>query len=62
MASDDSFGPVVGRWIGHLGSVRDVVRQELVAQQLAQHLPQPESRVLDVGVGQRRPALNAAAL
>lgn len=60
MASDGTFGPVVGRWIGHLGSVRDVVRQELVAQQLAQHVPQPQSRVLDVGCGQGTQAIRLA--
>lgn len=60
MASDNTFGPVVDRWIGHLGSVRDVVRQELVARQLAQHVSQRESRVLDVGCGQGTQAIRLA--
>ncbi|HET8559682.1 MAG TPA: methyltransferase domain-containing protein [Marmoricola sp.] len=62
MASDNTFEPVVGRWLGHLGSVRDIVRQELVAGQLAAHLPHPESRVLDVGCGQGTQAIRLARL
>jgi SAM-dependent methyltransferase len=41
------------RWRAGLGTLRQVVRQELVARQLAAHLPdQPPRRVLDVGCGQ----------
>jgi 2-polyprenyl-3-methyl-5-hydroxy-6-metoxy-1,4-benzoquinol methylase len=62
MASDNTFDPVVGRWLGHLGSVRDLVRQELVTRQLAAHLPHQERRVLDVGCGQGTQAIRLAKL
>jgi len=58
--------PVRYRWVGHLGSVRDLVRQELVARQLAEHLPQPAAgpvlRVLDVGCRQGTQAIRLARL
>ena len=45
-------------WLAHLGTLRQVVRQELVARQLAAHLPgQPTRRVLDIGCGQGTQAL-----
>jgi SAM-dependent methyltransferase len=45
-------------WRTHLGTLRQVVRQELVARQLAAHLPgQPPRRVLDIGCGQGTQAL-----
>jgi S-adenosylmethionine-dependent methyltransferase len=49
-------------WVGVLGRLRDVVRQEVLAAQLA-GLPQlaaPPARVLDVGCGQGTQALGAA--
>ncbi|HUR06630.1 MAG TPA: class I SAM-dependent methyltransferase [Nonomuraea sp.] len=49
------------RWRERLGSLRDVVRQELVSRQLAVHLPPAPARVLDVGCGQGTQALRAAA-
>jgi S-adenosylmethionine-dependent methyltransferase len=46
------------RWRAGLGTLRQVVRQELVARQLAAHLPDlPPRRVLDVGCGQGTQAL-----
>jgi len=64
MSGDDGFAPVVHRWIGHLGSARDVVRQELVAQQLTQHLHRHQAgkplQVLDVGCGQGAQAIRLA--
>jgi len=40
-------------WRARLGTLRQVVRQEMVARQLAEHLPdQPARRVLDIGCGQ----------
>jgi SAM-dependent methyltransferase len=46
------------RWRARLGTLRQVVRQELVAEQLAAHLPDlPPRRVLDVGCGQGTQAL-----
>ncbi|MFD9700279.1 class I SAM-dependent methyltransferase [Lentzea sp. NPDC059081] len=39
-------------WRARLGTLRQVVRQELVSRQLAAHLPAAPARVLDVGCGQ----------
>jgi S-adenosylmethionine-dependent methyltransferase len=40
-------------WRARLGTLRQVVRQEMVARQLAEQLPdQPALRVLDIGCGQ----------
>ncbi len=48
-------------WRAHLGTLRQVVRQELVARQLAAHLPgRPPRRVLDIGCGQGTQALMLA--
>jgi SAM-dependent methyltransferase len=45
-------------WRAHRRTLRQVVRQELVARQLAAHLPgQPPRRVLDIGCGQGTQAL-----
>jgi S-adenosylmethionine-dependent methyltransferase len=45
-------------WRRRLGTLRQVVRQELVARQLAAHLPdRPPGRVLDLGCGQGTQAL-----
>jgi S-adenosylmethionine-dependent methyltransferase len=55
-----SAGFAVGeeRWRAGLGTVRQVVRRELVAGQLAAHVPDaPPRRVLDVGCGQGTQAL-----
>lgn len=41
------------QWRTRLGTLRQVVRQEVVARQLAAHLPDlPSRRVLDIGCGQ----------
>jgi SAM-dependent methyltransferase len=48
-------------WRARLGSLRQVVRQEMVRRQLAAHLPdQPSRRVLDIGCGQGTQALELA--
>jgi SAM-dependent methyltransferase len=55
-----SGGFVAGeqKWRAHLGTLREVVRQELVARQVAAHLPdQALLRVLDIGCGQGTQAL-----
>lgn len=49
------------RWRARLGTLRQVVRQELVARQLAAHLPhETPLRVLDVGCGQGTQLLRLA--
>lgn len=49
------------RWRVRLGTLRQVVRQELVARQLAAHIPDsPPLEVLDVGCGQGTQALRLA--
>jgi SAM-dependent methyltransferase len=56
-----SFTPAVGRWTEGLGGLRNVVRQELVAAQLAEVLGgAPPLRVLDAGCGQGTQALRLA--
>ena len=55
-----SAGFAVGeeQWRARLGTLRQVVRQEVVARQLAAHLPDvPRRRVLDIGCGQGTQAL-----
>jgi SAM-dependent methyltransferase len=57
-----SFAAGTARWLGALGRLRDVVRQEVLRSQLA-GLPQlrrPPARVLDVGCGQGTQALHLA--
>lgn len=61
-AAGSAFGPAVRNWVGVLGRLRDVVRQEVLADQLA-GLPQlagGPARVLDVGCGQGTQALRLA--
>ncbi len=47
-------------WLARLGQLRDVVRQELVARQLAAELPAPPVRIIDLGCGQGTQALRLA--
>jgi SAM-dependent methyltransferase len=47
-------------WRAGLGSLRQVVRQELVARQLAAQLPGEPARILDVGCGQGTQLLRLA--
>lgn len=55
-----SFGSGRATWLAGLGNVRNVVRQELIARQLAKHLPACPARVLDVGAGQGTQAIRLA--
>jgi len=64
---DFVFGPGVTTWRAGLGKLRDAVRQELVAGQLAGHLPPPTTAegvagvaVLDLGCGQGTQAIRLA--
>ena len=46
------------RWRSRLGTLRQVVRQEMVTRQVAAHVPDlPARRVLDIGCGQGTQAL-----
>jgi SAM-dependent methyltransferase len=47
-------------WQARLGKLRDVVRQEVVARQLARELPPAPVRVIDLGCGQGTQALRLA--
>jgi len=61
--TDVPFLAGVDRWVGVLGRLRDVVRQEMVARQLATVLEERgvrDARVLDVGCGQGTQALALA--
>jgi len=49
-----------GRWQARLGKLRDVVRQELVARQLAGELGAPPVRIIDLGCGQGTQAVALA--
>jgi SAM-dependent methyltransferase len=48
------------RWQARLGKLTDVVRQELVARQLAAELPSPAVRIIDLGCGQGTQAIRLA--
>jgi S-adenosylmethionine-dependent methyltransferase len=48
-------------WQRRLGTLRQVVRQELVARQLAEHVGPERRRILDAGCGQGTQALRLAA-
>lgn len=55
---ETGFAAGEGQWRARMGTLRQVVRQELVARQLAAELPDvPPLRVLDIGCGQGTQAL-----
>ncbi len=61
MDMDMGFSAGEEQWRAHSGTLRQVVRQELVSRQLAAHLPDlPPRRVLDIGCGQGTQALGLA--
>ena len=49
------------RWVRQLGNLRNTIRQEVIARQLAEHV-EPGMTVLDVGCGQGTQAIRLAAL
>jgi S-adenosylmethionine-dependent methyltransferase len=55
-----TFGDGRPGWLGGLGNVRNVVRQEMISRQLGKHLPAPPARVLDVGAGQGTQSIRLA--
>jgi len=57
---DSTFGAARPAWLGGLGNVRNVVRQEMISRQLARHLPEHPARVLDVGAGQGTQSIRLA--
>jgi SAM-dependent methyltransferase len=57
-----TFTPVGKTWLARLGTLRQVVRHEVVASQLTERLRPDAPRVLDVGCGQGTQALRLARL
>lgn len=58
---NSGFAVGEGQWRARQGTLRQVVRQELVTRQLAAHIPDtPPRRVLDVGCGQGTQLLRLA--
>lgn len=55
-----TFGDGRTAWLGRLGNVRNVVRQEMISRQLDKHLRAPSARVLDVGAGQGTQSIRLA--
>src|SRR5579863_5187654 len=58
--ADGTFGDGRPGWLGRLGNVRNVVRQEMISRQLGRHLPAQAARVLDVGAGQGTQSIRLA--
>lgn len=58
----ERFAPAVAAWNARLGTLRQVVRQDVVARQLGRALPEPPGRVLDIGCGQGTQLLRLAHL
>jgi S-adenosylmethionine-dependent methyltransferase len=56
-----AFEPAERNWVDRLGNLRNVIRQEVIARQLAPEA-YPGMTVLDVGCGQGTQALRLAAL
>jgi SAM-dependent methyltransferase len=59
-APEGTFSPARPAWLGALGNLRNVVRQELISRQLDKHLPPPGAWVLDVGAGQGTQSIRLA--
>ena len=61
---DNTFTEGVSAWKVKLGHLRDEVRQNLVAKQLNEYLPNPSEkiRILDIGCGQGTQAIRLAQM
>jgi len=57
---EGTFSPARPAWLGALGNVRNVVRQEMISRQLDRHLPPSGASVLDVGAGQGTQSIRLA--
>ena len=57
---NDPFSDIAGRYNASGGILRQVVRQALIARQLAAHLPPPPARIVDVGGGAGQQAIPLA--
>ena len=57
---EDPYRKLVDSFLSHQGTLRGVVRQRLVAQQLAAHMPKSPVRVADVGGGAAHQAIPLA--
>jgi S-adenosylmethionine-dependent methyltransferase len=60
MALNTAFTAGEQNWQARLGKLRDAVRQEVVARQLARELPPGPVRIIDLGCGQGTQALRLA--
>jgi SAM-dependent methyltransferase len=59
-APESTFSVARPGWLGALGNVRNVVRQEMISRQLDKHLPPLAASVLDVGAGQGTQSIRLA--
>jgi SAM-dependent methyltransferase len=60
--SDDAFAPLADRFLGQFATLRGIVRAHLVHRRLLEHLPSGPLRIVDVGGGDGREAVELAAL
>jgi S-adenosylmethionine-dependent methyltransferase len=59
-AGDNTFSDGRPEWLGRLGHVRNVVRQQMISRQLDRHMLMHPARVLDVGAGQGTQSIRLA--
>jgi S-adenosylmethionine-dependent methyltransferase len=57
----DPYARLADRFVRHYDTLRGVVRRQLVARQMSEHLPAPPARVADVGGGAGHVAVALAA-
>src|SRR2546423_12883489 len=58
----DPYTHLAERFVAHYATLRGAVRAELVARQLAPHLPAPPAAIADVGGGAGTQAIRLARL